>query len=213
MSHNEEWFANEFTRLGALWVHDGNRKRPHALLTKGGHSNGFFNASLILERPRLAHKAVQALTVKLVETGVDRATLSRVVGSALGAITIAHDCSFIFGVKLGWTEKQKDGSMALKRFDLDPGEIVLPVEDVITTGGTTRGTIKEIRERGGSPTNVVGTLVNRSGLEFLDGYKIISLIDREMPIWTPEECPLCKEGSEAVRPKENWSALTQEYPS
>ena len=54
-------------------------------------------------------------------------------------------------------------------------------------------------------------LVNRSGMTELDGRKIIALIDHKMPIWTPDECPLCQQGSEAVRPKAHWDQLTADY--
>ena len=87
---------------------------------------------------------------------------------------------------------------------------VLLCEDVITTGGSIRLTAVAVTEAGGIILPFVLALVNRSGLKEIDGRKILALINRPMPTWEPVECPLCKEGSEAFRPKDNWALLNEE---
>ena len=83
-------------------------------------------------------------------------------------------------------------------------------EDVMTTGGTTRKTVETLTKTGADVLGFILVLVNRSGQESLDGRRIIALIDHPMPFWEAEECPLCAQGSEAIRPKgrESWQELT-----
>jgi hypothetical protein len=80
-------------------------------------------------------------------------------------------------------------------------------EDVLTTCGSIDLTATAVTNAGGIVLPVILALVNRSGLTEVSGKKIIALIDRPMPMWTPDECPLCKVGSEALRPKDNWAKL------
>lgn len=206
------WHA-QFQKIGALWIHDGNTRRPHALLTSGNHSNGFFNASRVTEDPRQTEIACRELLMLLknkMKYPLINMGTELVVGSAMGAITISHELGKLIKCRAGFTEKQEDGSMLLKRARCDPRTRILLCEDVMTTGGTTRKTTQAVLDRDGIILPYLLVLVNRSGMTELDGLRIVALIDHEMPIWTPEECPLCKEGSEAIRPKGNWDKLTGE---
>lgn len=209
----EEWIER-FTELGALWIHDGNPKRPHALLTSGNHSNGFFNASKVIEDRVLLEEVCGQLVAHDLGPG-SFLGVDMVVGSALGAIPIAYEVGRQLSVRrIGFTEPVvKDGvkQMLFKRFNLERRMDVLVVEDVITTGGTTLQTIAAIQEWGAYVHHKILVLVNRSESSELDRWRIHSLIHRPMPIWNPDECPLCKKGSKAVRPKENWELLTKAY--
>ena len=213
---DQNYWAKLFAAAGSYWLHDGNPKRPHALLTSGNHSNGFFNASKVIRDPNLLAEAIEALALKLVlETRVT--VIDEVHGSALGAIPIALELARRWEMGFGFTEPVvEDGRkrMRLKRFEIAPGTNVLVVEDVITTGGTTLETIAGIESAGGVVSPTVGVLVNRSGLTHLDGRRIVALVDQPMPMWTPEECTaseLCSKGSEALRPKQSWAELTANY--
>lgn len=205
-----DWIER-FEKAGALWVHNGNPKRPHALLTSGNHSNGFFNGSRIIEDPALLRSATTDL-VRTWQMGWGSGPrIERVVGSAFGAITLAYELGKQLRAKTGFTEPVEgcgEKLMSLHRFTMKPGETTLVVEDVITTGRTTQKTIAELEARGAIVTSAICALVNRSGKKVLDGRRIIALVDYPMPVWTPSECPLCKEGSETVRPKEHWDLLT-----
>jgi orotate phosphoribosyltransferase len=89
---------------------------------------------------------------------------------------------------------------------------VLFCEDVLTTGGSVELAEDAVLENGGIVLPYILVLVNRSGLTEVNGKKIIALINRDFPKWTPEECPLCKEGSEAIPPKgDNWELLKLTY--
>ena len=103
--------------------------------------------------------------------------------------------------------------MAFKRTSIRATELILVVEDVITTSKSVKAAFAAVMAAYGYIAPVVGALVNRSGLKMVDDKGIIALIDHPMPMWTPEECPLCKKGSEAIRPKgiENWTRLNANY--
>ncbi len=208
---SEQQWKEKFAELGALWIHDSNPKRPHALLTSGNHSDGFFNAGMVIKHPRLLAEAC----VDMVERSlIKEFSPQMIIGSALGAITIAHEVGRHLGVWVGFTEpvvENGEKGMVLKRFNIDPGTRVLVVEDVMTTGGTTEKTIAAVKEQGGVVLPHVLVLVNRSGKPRLGETHISALINQPILVWSPEECPLCKEGSEIVRPKGNWYPLTRQY--
>lgn len=137
-----------------------------------------------------------------------------VIGSALGACDLSFELGRILRCKRGFTESvEEDGkkTIALKRFDIPVDKYVLVVEDVFTTGGTTEQSISTIEKKGVTVWPVLGVIVNRSDKSRLGDRRVVSLIDKPMPMWVPEECPLCKAGSEAIRPEGNWDRLTARY--
>jgi orotate phosphoribosyltransferase len=90
--------------------------------------------------------------------------------------------------------------MAMRRgFHLEPGERAVMVEDVITTGLSSRETLAVIRAMGATPV-ATACVANRSGKDSLDGLPLVSLVQPEFPMWSPEECPLCAAGGAAIRP-------------
>ena len=212
MVHIAKGFQKEFEECGALWVHSGNPQAPHALLASGKHSSGFFNASKVIERPLLLTQALQRL-VSI--SGVGMQGITRVIGSERGAVEISFDTARHLLAFHSTTAKTEDGRMELKRFELQKSDHILVVEDVLTTGGTTFKTIDGLMKAGEGldisfhPKLLV--LVNRSEMTHLKtpakDLEVCGLIDIPMPIWSPEECPLCKAGSRALRPKENWDEL------
>ena len=92
-----------------------------------------------------------------------------------------------------------------------PNKRVLLCEDVLTIGGSVELTAEATMAAGARVLQYLLVLVNRSGLAEVGGKKIVALINRPMPMWMPEECPLCKAGSEAIRPKDNWTRLNAAY--
>jgi len=229
MERSDRWVA-EYKKRDALWIHDGNPRRPHALLTSGKHSSGFFNSGLVTEDPCLIRDACADLVGAVAEE-ISLAPITHVIGPALGAIVMSHCMAMsIQRFKLGqclssFTEKvvDTDGTvrMVLKRSSLGSKTLgerseILVVEDVLTTGGSLEHTIEAVTQAGGHAAPVVAVLVNRSGLKTVrGGRKVISLIDKHMPVWEPADCPLCLQGSEAIRPKDaaNWARLNSDYPA
>lgn len=203
MNHQNSWIET-FKQVGALWIHDGNHLRPHALLTSGLHSSGFFNASLVIRDPKLLRKVCWEMCQHI--RYVDGHSPDMVVGSAMGAITIAYEIAQLMELEAGFTEGGE-----LKRFSIKEGSHVLVVEDVMTTGLTTQKTIAGIEKAGGIVLPTILVVVNRGGLDNLDHHKIVALINHHLPSWTMEDCPLCQAGSLALRPKGNWDKLNAEY--
>jgi len=208
----DEYWASEFLRLRSLWIHNGDPTAPHALLASGKHSGGFFNASKIVgEHPRLAFEAVACLCGGIIKNVDGFSKLNWIFGSANGATCIANNIGTFLNKSAGFTERLGVGrfeSMEVnKRFNIKKDDDVLMVDDVLITGGKTLKSIDALERKGATVLPFIIVLVNRSGMISLEGRKIISLIDKEMPIWEPDECSLCEQGSEAVRPKENWNKL------
>lgn len=218
-NRSPRWIA-EYERCGALWIHDGNPRRPHALLTSGKHSDGFFNSGLVTEDPLLLDEASIDLAGAVAEQA-DTGSIDYVVGPAVGAIVLAHCLARVLDsnpyntrrCRSAFTEKLEDGTMTLKRTTLREGSEVLVVEDVLTTGGSVERTVEAVARAGSRVASVVAVIVNRSGLEEVGGKKIVALVDRPMSAWSPEECPLCAQGSEALRPKgaDDWIRLKADY--
>jgi len=222
MSQLRDDWVSRYADRGALWFHDGNTVRPHALLTSGKHSSGFFNSERVMEDPLLLDRACNNLLYLLKQGGFDLEVVDRVAGPALGAITPAHDLARHIGFARdrpclrAYAEKDPERgpkAMVFKRTAIRPGEQILLVEDVLTTGVSTEETAMAVVRAGGIVMPFVGVLVNRSGLTEVGDKQIVALIDHPMPMWKAEECPLCKQGSEPLRPKgaENWARLNAQY--
>ncbi|MBX4199100.1 hypothetical protein KW800_02375 [Candidatus Parcubacteria bacterium] len=221
---DQQYWIDEFRKMSAFWAHDGDPKRPHALLTTSGmHSNGFFDAEQVLEDATLVSQATQELLNLLRGHDLDHRVIDCVVGPAMGAVSLAHDLSRHVTNRRGlpvcrnvYAEKEivnGEPAMAFKRRSVRKGECVLIVEDVITSGGSVEVMAEAVSRAGALVVPFVASLVNRSGLEEVGGKQIVSLVNYPMPRWKPEECPLCKQNSEAIWPKglENWQRLNAEY--
>jgi orotate phosphoribosyltransferase len=175
-----------------------------------------------MEDPVLLDEASYELVNLLKSLGLNLSGVDRVVGPAMGAITLAHDVARHISNERrsscfrAFTEKEtEDGSktMVFKRTVILPGERTLPVEDVLTTGGSVDLMIQAVTKPGGIVLPFIAVLVNRSGLTEVSGKRVVALIDRPMPMWVADECPLCKQSSEAIRPKgtESWARLNATY--
>ena len=222
----DQWIE-QYREKDALWIHDGNPKRPHALLTSGKHSNGFFNSRLVIPDETLLCDAASDLLELLANSGEATGLgITMVVGPQTGATKLAELISKqvpnYTGEECFWaspTKNEEDGkkSMVFSTEDLVvlSGQSVLPCDDVLTTSGSVGLTTTAVTAAGGIVLPFVLVLVNRSGLTDANGKKIIALIDHPMPMWNPESngCPLCVAGSEAIRPKgkEEWARLNAAY--
>lgn len=223
LSLQEKWIK-KYKELGIYWVHDGNPKRPHALLTSGNHSGGFFKSRPIIENKQLLEIAATDLLWEFdkefgVLSAVDFFAGPKTGGEklsealALGARVLKElDFESIALEKSGEGEEK-----TIFLSDADKrriaGKCVFICDDVVTTSGSILKSQKAIEEAGGIIFPATLVLVNRSGLKYIGMSKIISLVDVTMPIYEPEECPLCSMGSVALRPKgpQEWKALNASY--
>jgi len=123
-----------------------------------------------------------------------------VVSPALGGVIIGHEVARALGVRALFVERDRSGQMALRRgFEIAPGERVLVIEDVWTTGGSTRETIGVVEQAGGLVV-AAGALIDRSAGHIELNVPARALLELEVPSYEPDDCPQCRTGSVAMRP-------------
>jgi orotate phosphoribosyltransferase len=166
----------------------------HFILTSGLHSDRYIQCALVLQYPRVAERLCSQLAGQFKAPGA-----SVVVAPALGGVLVAHEVAKTLGIRALFTERQ-DGNMTLRRgFSLVPGEAALVVEDVITTGGSTRETMRCVEQAGGKVL-AAGALIDRSGGAAQLGIPKTALVTLSVENYEPAHCPLCKSGIPAVKP-------------
>lgn len=176
-----------FTRTGALL-------EGHFVLSSGLHSTRYLQCALVLQHPAEAEALGRALAARLASWQA-----ATVVAPAIGGIIIGWEVARALGVRSIWTERE-DGRMTLRRgFGVRPGERAIVVEDVVTTGGSTRETVAALREAGAL---VVGaaSLIDRSGGGADVGVPRVALATLEVPAVAPAACQQCAAGVPAVKP-------------
>jgi orotate phosphoribosyltransferase len=175
-----------FRRAGALL--DG-----HFRLSSGLHSTGYLQCALVLQHP--GHAA--ALGEQLAAASRHLAP-TVVLSPALGGVIIGHEVARALGVRAIFAERQ-DGALALRRgFTLSPQDRVLVVEDVVTTGKSTRETIGVARAAGATPVGAAA-IIDRGGAGDL-GVPAVTLAEARFPTYDPDGCPLCAGGVPVVKP-------------
>jgi orotate phosphoribosyltransferase len=168
----------------------------HFKLTSGLHSDRYLQCALVLQTPKQAAELGTALAARM------RAISEMpdlVIAPALGGILVAHEVAREMGVRGLFAERQ-DGILRLRRgFNIKPGEKAFVVEDVVTTGGSTRETMDVVTQAGGIVI-AAGSLIDRTGGRTDLGVPRVALAVLDIPAYSPEECPLCKIGSQAIKP-------------
>ena len=177
-----------------LYRRSGALLEGHFRLTSGLHSPGYMQCALVLQHPQHAEALGRAIAERVREL---RPTV--VLSPALGGVVIGQEVGRALGVRAMFAERQ-DGKLSLRRgFTLEANDRVLVVEDVMTTGGSTRETIEVAKAAGGQ---VVGaaSIVNRSGGALAFDVPYLSLLEIALPTYEPGACPLCAEGRPVVKP-------------
>lgn len=166
----------------------------HFILSSGLHSDRYIQCALVLQYPDVAERLCSTVAEKL-----RRVSAQAVVAPALGGILVAHEVARALGVRALFTERQ-EGAMRLRRgFSLEPGERALVVEDVITTGLSTRETMLCVEQTGAKVVGA-GALIDRSGGSLDLGVPKDALLTLSVQNYNPSDCPLCKAGIAAVKP-------------
>jgi orotate phosphoribosyltransferase len=176
-----------FRRSGALL-------EGHFRLTSGLHSQGYLQCALVLQHPRHAETLGRAIAERTREL---RPTA--VLSPALGGVVIGHEVARALDVRAIFAERQ-DGALTLRRgFMLAETDRVLIIEDVLTTGGSTRETMQVATAAGG---RVVGAaaIVDRSGGQAAFDVPFTALLEVDLPTYEPDRCPLCAQGLPVVKP-------------
>jgi orotate phosphoribosyltransferase len=190
--------TERFKRTGALL--DG-----HFILSSGLHSSHYLQCALVLQHPAEAEAFGRALAQHFKAQNVQT-----VASPAIGGLIIGYEVARLLGVRFIWTERDAEGRMTLRRgFTVNPGESVLVVEDVITTGGSTRETIAALQAAG---ARVVGaaSIIDRSQGRADVGVPRLALATLNVPAVAPSACQACARGEEAIKPGSRKKTVTSD---
>ena len=190
---NSEEVINDFKAAGALL-------EGHFQLTSGLHSDTYLQCARVLQFPEKAEAFGKAIAENFKHQGI-----TLVAAPAIGGIVIGHEVARALGTRFIWTERES-GTMILRRgFEVKPGEKTIVVEDVITTGGSTRETIEALIRAG---AEVVGaaSIIDRSSGQADVGLPRFALATLNVQSVQSSECDACRRGEAAVKPGSRASA-------
>lgn len=166
----------------------------HFVLSSGLHSSVYLQCAIALQAPAVAGQFGDAIADQF-----RREAIETVASPAIGGLIIGYEVARQLGVRFIWTEREQ-GTMTLRRgFTVREGERILVVEDVITTGGSTRDTINALTGRGAEVV-AAASIIDRSGGAADVGVQRLSLATLNVPAAVPTECELCARGDVAVKP-------------
>jgi len=211
-----EGILSWFDACDAYWMHSGDVSDPHAELTSGMCSNGFFDCLRVLKYVNLSEILANQLAHKIRAT-IGGQKVDWVIASPMAGITFGHDVARALGASIFmFTEKDPDqkGKMLWKRMAIPEGETVLQIEELTTTSKTLNAVQEAVDVGNPSPVNwlpYVGIFVHRPPKLPVDQYsdrKVVPLIEKAIWAVDPSECRLCKDGSDRYRPKTHWRELT-----
>ena len=177
-----------------LFEKSGALLKGHFKLSSGLHSEKYLQCALLLQYPDMAEKLSRALAKKFSPEKIEI-----VIGPALGGVTLAYEVARAIGARGLFTERQ-DGKMVLRRgFSISKGEKVLVVEDVVTTGGSTKEVVDLVNSFGADVVGV-GSIIDRSsaGIDFGAPFKPLAKV--EIETFEEERCPLCKKQIPVTKP-------------
>lgn len=166
----------------------------HFLLTSGLHSPQYFQCAKVLQYPQYAEKLCRVIADHFRDQKIDC-----VISPAIGGIVAGQEVGRLLNTRAIFAERENDQMTLRRGFGIKPGERVLAVEDVVTTGGSVREVIALAQELG---AEVVGAafIVDRSGGHAAFDVPFFSVFSMEVITYYADECPLCKAGSEPVKP-------------
>lgn len=183
----------------AAFFETGAYLKGHFRLTSGLHSPEYLQCALVLQHPRHAEHFGRLLAAQFrrLEPTLN---LGVVAAPAIGGLIIGHEVARAAGARFIFTERDANGKMTLRRgFAVEPGETAVVVEDVVTTGGSSREVIDILRETG-ARVIAAGSIIDRSGGAVDLGVPRVALKTLEVVAYSAEDCPLCRAGSPVVKP-------------
>ncbi len=164
----------------------------HFLLSSGKHSNKYCQCAKLLQYPDKAKKVIS-----IVKDKVSPLDLDVIVGPAMGGITAAYELGRQLGIKAIFTERENNVMTLRRGFEIKPGDRILIMEDVVTTGKSSGETVKVIESLGGTVVGI-GCIVDRKVSEIQ--LPIYSSVELFFDTYDEESCPLCEKGSKPVKP-------------
>ena len=184
------------TDLAAVLREVGALQEGHFLLSSGRHSDRYIEKFALLMRPRETEQVCRGFADRFAEAGVET-----VAGPTTGGILLAFEVARQLGVRAVYAERAEGGvGREFRRgATFRPGERVLVVDDILTTGGSVRDTLAAL-ERQGVKVVGVGVLVDRSGGQVDFGVSLVPLLALDIATYDPVDCPLCRAGVPLVKP-------------
>lgn len=178
-----------------LFKDTGAYLKGHFRLTSGLHSSEYLQCALLLQHPVHAEILGAELGLQL------RSFLPQlVVSPAMGGLIIGHEVARALGTPHIFTERDQAGRMTLRRgFQVTAGTRVVVIEDVVTTGGSTREVVELLRAAGAEPV-AAGCIIDRSGGKADVGVPKVALVSMVVSAYQPEDCPLCGDGLPVIKP-------------
>lgn len=184
----------------ALLNKTGALLQGHFRLSSGLHSPNYVQCALLLQHPRNARALGEALAKKLRRVRADK-----IVAPALGGMIIGYTTAEALELPFVFTER-KDGEMTLRRgFKVGQGERVVIVEDVVTTGKSTKETAQVVAQHGGLVFGFA-SILNRSGKENPFDAPYEALLSLTLETYEEASCPLCRDGVPLYAPGSRFSA-------
>ncbi len=166
----------------------------HFILSSGLHSPKYLQCALALQYPVDAARFGRLIAERYLDAGIDT-----VASPAIGGLIIGFATAAAMNVRFIWTERQ-NGEMTVRRgFSIKPDERILIVEDVITTGGSTRECIAALEANGGKAV-AASSIIDRSNGTADVGVPRTELVKLDVPSYSPDVCPMCAQGVAAVKP-------------
>jgi orotate phosphoribosyltransferase len=159
----------------------------HFELRSGRHSGHYVEKFRLLERPEVASELCRAMADAFRDENIQK-----VAGPALGGVILAYEIARFLGVPCAFAERAGERLEFRRGFVFEPGERVLVVEDIVTTGGSAREVVQAVRDAGADPVGAA-VLVNRSGKPLELGTKSVALLELNIPTYDPDDCPLCRD--------------------
>lgn len=166
----------------------------HFLLTSGRHSDKYMQCAKIFQDAKYSVPLCAELAEQYKNDNIEL-----VIGPAIGAIQMSYEVGKQLGVKNIFAERE-NGVMTLRRgFSIEPGQRVLIVEDVVTTGGSVKEVMEVVKAHGGIIAGI-GSIVDRTGGKIDFGVPYKSAFSMDITSYEAEECPICKTGAPLVKP-------------
>ena len=164
----------------------------HFLLSSGKHSDGYVQCARLLMHPDKAEVALKEVVERLRELDIDL-----VVGPAMGGVVVSYELARQLGKPSLFVERENDVMTLRRGFEIKEGQKVLIAEDVVTTGKSSMEAIKVVEELGGQVV-AIASLVDRTSEEL--NYPLYSAVKINLNTYDPEDCPMCKNNEEIVKP-------------
>jgi orotate phosphoribosyltransferase len=166
----------------------------HFLLTSGRHSNQYFQCAKVLQYPEHTTRVCKIIADYFKEYKIDT-----VISPAIGGIVVGQEIARQLNTKFIFAERENKNLTLRRGFELSEGENVLVCEDVVTTGGSVFEVIDIVKSINANVVGV-GMIVDRSNGKVDFGVPQVSTLQMEVVSYLSEDCPLCKEGTPAIKP-------------